>query len=76
MKPITWVPIKSIGKAKLYRTAQLIPDAWDVPQGFKAGEFVSVSFLRKAMGVCVFQCKNVAGEVAAISEFELARFTL
>jgi len=71
-----WKPIESVGKAKLYKTAQFIHGAWDVPQGFTPGEFVAVSFLRKAMGVCVFQCTNANGEVAAISEFELERFVL
>ncbi len=66
----------SVAKAKLYKTAWIIPNAWEVPEGFSAGECVSVSFLRRVFGACVFQCKNVAGETAAISEFELERFVL
>jgi len=64
----------STAKAKLYKTAWIIGEAWDVPDGFKAGECVAVSFLCRAMGVCVFQCRNMAGNVAEISEFELERF--
>lgn len=63
-------------KAQLYKTARFIEDAWDIPEGFVPGEFVSVTWLRKAMGVMVFQCTNSAGHVAAISELELERFCL
>jgi len=60
----------------LAATAQLIPEAWDVPEGFTPGEFVAVRFLRKAFGVLVFQCTNAAGNIAAICELELDNFVL
>jgi hypothetical protein len=66
----------SITKAKMYRTARLIPDAWEIPDGFKAGEYVAVSFLRRAMGTNVFQCTSITGSVAAISDIELESFVL
>jgi hypothetical protein len=64
----------TIAKAKMYSTAWLIPDAWDIPEGFKAGECVGVSFLRRCMGSNVFQCTSLTGSVAAISDIELERF--
>lgn len=66
----------SVSKAKQYTTARIITDAWDLPTGFKAGDYVSVRFLRKAFGVLVYQCAKSTGETAAISAFELERFTL
>ena len=61
-------------RARKYKTAWIIDDAWELPEDFDAGECVSVEFLRKVFGACVFQCRNIAGSVAAISEFELERF--
>ena len=66
----------SIKKARMYKTARFIEKAWDIPEGFTPGEFVSVSYLYKATGVSVFQCTNAAGSIAAISEFELEDFVL
>jgi hypothetical protein len=66
----------SIGKAKLYRTARLIDESWEVPEGFNTGEYVAVSFLRRVMGTNVFQCTSISGSVAAISDLELERFVL
>ena len=66
----------SVAKSKLYKTAQLIPEAWEIPTGFKAGEFVAVRFLRVTWGCCIFQCTNASGNVAEISEMELANFVL
>ena len=66
----------TIKKAKLYRTARIIDDAWDLPAGFKAGEYVSAAFLRKVFGSYVFQCSKSDGSIAAISDFELENFVL
>lgn len=67
---------ESIAKARLYRTARIVNEAWEVPDGFVAGEYVSVVFLRKSWGSCVYQCMNAAGAVAAISDLQLDSFVL
>jgi hypothetical protein len=66
----------TIRKAKLYKTARLIPEAWEIPEGFTAGEFVSVSFLYKTWGSCVYQCRSISGNIAAISDLQLDGFVL
>ena len=65
----------TLGKARRYKTARIIDEAWEVPRGFSIGESVSVSFLRKTWGAFIFECHSTSGQCAVISEFLLDNFS-
>jgi len=54
---MTFEPVESASKLKFYKTARVIADT----AVFKAGQYVSVRYMGRILGIARFDCSTRAG---------------